>query len=115
MVHRTSKRLATGGAVATAALALAGGAAAADRPHHPDDRATHGVGAIEAERRAVVLRPDDRADRGLPGAPAVLVQPAAGGGFDWVDAGIGASATLGLVLLVAGGSVIRLRHRAQPA
>jgi DNA-binding CsgD family transcriptional regulator len=76
MLHRTLEKLAAGGAIATAALALTGGATAADRPMHPDNRATHGVGAIEAEKRDIVLRPDDRADRGLPGAPAVVVQPA---------------------------------------
>jgi hypothetical protein len=115
MLHRTFKRLAAGGAVATAALVLAGGATAADRPVHPDNRATHGVGAIEAEKRDVVLRPDDRADRRLPGASAVVVQPAMSGGFDWVDAGIGAAATLGVVLLFVGASVMRLRQGAQPA
>ena len=115
MLHPMFKKLAAGGAIATAALALAGGATAADRPMHPDNRATHGVGAIEAEKRDIVLRPDDRADRGLPGTPAVVVQPASSSGFDWVDAGVGAAATLGVVLLIAGASVIRLRQGAQPA
>ena len=115
MLHHTFKRMAAGGAIATAALALAGGATAADRLGHPDDRATHGVGAIEAAKRDVVLRPDDRANRRLPGAPAVAVQPAASGGFDWVYAGIGAASALGVVLLVAGASVVRLRQGAQPA
>ena len=115
MLHRTFKRLSAGGAIATAALALAGGTTAADRPVHPDDRATHGVGSIEAEKRDVVLRPDDRADRRLPVAPAVVVRPAASGGFHWSDAGIGAAATLGIALLVAGASVMRLRHGAQRA
>jgi hypothetical protein len=114
MLHRTFKRAAVGSAIATAALALAGGAAAADGFGHPNDRATHGVGAIEAEKRDIVLRPDDRADRRLPG-PVVVVQPTTSGGFDWADAGIGAAAMLGVVLLVAGASVVRLRHGAQPA
>lgn len=115
MLHRMFEKLAAGGAIATAALALAGGATAADRPVHPDDRATHGVGAIEAEKRDIVLRPDDRADRRLPGAPAVLVQPTASGGFDWVDAGVGALTTLGIVLLVAGAAIVGLRRRPELA
>ena len=70
--------------------------------------------AIEAARPDIVLRPDDRADRRLPNdAPAT--QPTTGEGFDWVDAGIGSAATLGLVLLLAGASVLRLRHGAQTA
>ena len=71
-------------------------------------------GAIAAAQRDVVLRPDDRADRRLPN-DAPVTQPTTGEGFDWVDAGIGAAATLGLVLLVAGASVMRLRHQTQTA
>ncbi len=60
------------------------------------------------------MRPDDRADRRLPNdAPAT--QPTTGKGFDWVDAGIGSAATLGLVLLLASASVLRLRHGAHTA
>ena len=60
------------------------------------------------------LRPDDRADRRVAGE-APLAQPTTAEGFDWADAGIGSAATLGLVLLVAGGSVVVLRHGAQTA
>jgi hypothetical protein len=47
---------------------------------------------------------------GFPQAPAQVVT--ASGGFDWADAGIGAGATLGLVLLVAGlgAALITTRH-----
>ena len=96
------------------AIALTNEWAAAERAARPDDRPTHGPGAIEAARRDVVLRPDDRADRGLPGS-ARLAQPTTGDRFDWVDAGIGSAATLGLVLLVAGASMVRIRHGAQAA
>jgi hypothetical protein len=87
---------------------------AAESEGRPDDRRTHGPGAIEAARRDVVLRPDDRADRRLP-SNAPVAQPTTGEAFDWVDAGLGSAATLGLVFLVAGASVMRLRHGARPA
>ena len=112
MQHRTVTRIAIV-AAALAPLAPAG-AAAADGIVRPDDRATHGPAAIEAAQRDVVLRPDDRADRRLPDQ-APLVLPTAGDGFDWADAGVGSAATLGLVLLVAGGSVMLVRHGAQTA
>lgn len=134
MLDRSSKSIAV---VAVAAFVLAGVAGAATRPDdramrgpgaialtnewaaaesaaRPDDRATHGAGAIAAARREVVLRPDDRADRRLPASPA-LAQPSTGDGFDWLDAGIGSAATLGLVLLVAGASLVRLRQGPQAA
>ncbi len=140
MVHLTVRKLTTGAAVALTALVATGGAAAADAPvrpddrtthgpgaiaqtndrvaarnaERPDDRASHGPGAIVAAQRAVVLRPDDRADRRLPN-DAPVTQPTTGEGFDWVDAGIGSAATLGLVLLVAGASVMRLRQQTQAA
>ena len=140
MLHRTVEKLTTGAAGGLTALVATAGAAGADAVVRPDARATHGLGAIaqtndwvssrnngrpddravhgpgasEAARREIVLRPDDRADRRLPNdAPAT--QPTTGEGFDWVDAGIGSAATLGLVLLLAGASVLRLRHGAQTA
>jgi len=140
MFHATLERLAAGAAVMVTALVVTGGAAAADAIVRPDDRATHGPGAIAqtndwvvaaragrpddrathrpdavaAAQRDVVLRPDDRADRRLPN-DAPLAQPTTGEGFDWVDAGIGSAATLGLLLLVAGASVVRLRDGGHPA
>jgi hypothetical protein len=114
MRNQTLQTLTTGTAAALAALIVAGGASAADAVARPDDRPTHGPGAIANAQRDVVLRPDDRADRRLPNE-APVVQPASASGFDWFDAGIGAAATLGVVLLVAGGSVVILRHGAQTA
>ena len=111
MQNRALERLAAGTAAGLAALVLAGGAGAATRP---DDRETHGPGAIATAQRDVVVRPDDRADRRVAGE-APLAQPTTAEGFDWADAGIGSAATLGLVLLVAGGSVVVLRHGAQTA
>ena len=110
MLHRIVTKLTTGAAVALTALVATTGAMAADAVVRPDDRAAHGPGAIAAAQRDVVLRPDDRAERGLPN-DAPVAQPTTTEGFDWVDAGIGAAATLGLVLLVAGASVMRLRQQ----
>lgn len=138
MRHSKVLRLATGAAVATIACVVAGGgASAATRPDdratrgpgavavtnvwvaaesaaRPDDRPAHGPGAIEAARRGVVLRPDDRADRPGP-STAPVAQPVVENAFDWVDAGIGSAATVGLVLLAAGASVLLLRRGAQTA
>lgn len=133
----TFKRLAVAAAVAATALAAVTGAGAATRPDdrathgagaiaqanallaaetasRPDDRATHGPGSIDTAQRDVVLRPDDRADRRLP-SDAPVTQPTRGERFDWVDAGIGSAATLGIVLLVAAASVLRLRQQTQTA
>ena len=41
----------------------------------------------------------------------VLVPTAAPGGFDWLDAGIGAGGALGLVLLAIGGTMLVLHRR----
>ena len=137
MLDLSVKSIATVMAIAVAALVVAGVADSATRPDdrtmrgpgavaltndwavgesaaRPDDRPAHGPGAIEAAQREVVLRPDDRGDRRLPNS-APLVQPTTGDGFDWVDAGIGSAATLGLILLVAGASLVRLRQGPQAA
>jgi hypothetical protein len=59
-------------------------------------------------------RPDDRGDRRLPGT-APLTRPTTDNGFDPLDAGIGWAATLGLLVLVAGASMLRLRQDARAA
>lgn len=108
------RSIVSAGAVVSMALVLAAGATAADGAARPDDRATHGPGAIAAAQRNDVVRPDDRADRQLPAT--VLVTPTLrGDGFDWKDAGIGALATAGVVLVLAGAAVTGLRRRPQPA
>jgi len=137
MLDQSVKSIATVAAIAVAALVVAGVADAATRPDdrpmrglgaialtnewaaaesaaRPDDRPIHGPGAIEAAQRDVVLRPDDRGDRRLP-TTVPLTQPTTGDGFDWLDAGIGSAATLGLILLVAGASMMRVRQGAQAA
>ncbi len=127
------------------ALALSAGAGMAIGSTRPDDRATHGQGAIVLEQRTDVVRPDDRArhgqgaivlerrsdavrpdDRATHGQGAIEFEQVAradqvpviaeagsasarGTGFDWLDAGIGAAAALGLGLIVAGSVVVRRR------
>lgn len=75
----------------------------------PDDRAFRGVGVLIA----APVRPDDRADRSLP-TIAVEALPTTADGFDWTDASIGAAGAFGLVLLVAGGSLVGLHLRRAP-
>ena len=105
------------------ALALSAGAGIAIGSTRPDDRATHGQGAIVLEQRTDVVRPDDRATHGQGAIEFEQVAPAdrdpviaADGSvsarvdrFDWLDAGIGAAAALGLGLIVAGSVVVRRR------
>ena len=116
----TTCRAATIIALGLAALAVAGPVWAADGVVRPDDRPNHGPGWIASSQDRLV-RPDDRAIHG-PGAIAagldrplpvvsVLRRPAQLDAFDWADAGIGAAATFGAVLLVAGVSILGLRRR----
>ena len=69
MRHRIQGMLASAAAVAVTALWLVAGAGAAGGVPRPDDRATHGPGAIVLEQSGCVARPDDRATHG-PGAIA---------------------------------------------
>jgi hypothetical protein len=105
--------------------------AQADSGVRPDDRAIHGPGAVAAGAPGELVRPDDRADRTIaPAQPAAVrpddradrrlltigveALPTTAEGFDWTDAGIGAAGAFGLVLLVAGASVVGLRLRRAP-
>ena len=58
--------------VLAASFVLAAGAAAAQGSTSPDDRAIHGPGAVVLARTTEVVRPDDRAWRGVGAAPAIL-------------------------------------------
>jgi len=114
-MRRVSCRLVVcAGATILAALMLAAGAVAADGVARPDDRPTHGPGAIAAVGQDTVVRPDDRADRRLP-VTASVARTVRDDGFDWGDAGIGALATTGALLVLVGGAVTGLRRRPQPA
>ncbi len=121
MRHPTQMRLLAAGVAAMVALALVGPASAADPVARPDDRQTRGPGAIALDQLRDVLRPDDRATHGAGGVvaepsslPASYATTEASAGFDWADAGVGALGALGLVLVVAGGSVIAARRRLEP-
>jgi hypothetical protein len=109
-------------------LVLAAGANAAIGSTRPDDRPTHGQGAIVLEQRNDAVRPDDRAIHGqgavqieqvTPAGHVPLIAPSGSEAvrvdrFDWLDAGIGAAAALGLGLIVAG-SALALRRAHAPA
>lgn len=122
--------------VLAAASVLAAGAAAAQGSTRPDDRPTHGPGAVGlvevsttinhpdgraargpgafASNGAEVVRPDDRAWRGVGSAPVIVEteSPASGiDGFDWADAAIGAAGALGIALLLMGSSALVLRRQ----
>jgi hypothetical protein len=131
-----------------ASLALLIGTTAAIAGTHPDNRTTHGPGAITLDQQTGVVRPDDHAthgpgaasiwrsneivrpdDRATHGQGAIVIEPVTArgqvpvirpagpraDGFDWLDAGIGAAAALGLGLIVAGGVVFALRRDHAPA
>jgi hypothetical protein len=93
---------------------------ATSTPVRPDDRAAvRGIGTTAVASTgaaATAVRPDDRAAvRGIgttavaSAAPA-LTADAAGSGFDWVDAGIGAASTLALILIGGGVFLIGTRR-----
>jgi hypothetical protein len=117
--------------LACAFAVVAAASAQADTGIRPDDRTTHGPGAVAAGAPSKPVRPDDRADRAIaPAAQPAAVRPddradrglptiaaealPTTDGFDWTDAGIGAVGALGLVLLVASASLLGLRLRRVP-
>src|SRR5262249_39747445 len=76
---------------------------------HPDDRALHGR---ELVTTPTVIHPDDRARHGIePVAPLATIAVRETGGFDWLDAGIGAAGAAGIVLVAAGSYVLVVRRR----
>jgi hypothetical protein len=87
-------------------------------PLRPDNRpGPFGVGQGVAAQTAPSLRPDNR-----PGPfgigqvePVQIVGP--GDGFDWGDAGLGAGVGIALMLLAAGGRVLRrqMTYEATPS
>ena len=98
----------------------------AAEPLRPDDRAgIRGAGsestdlsdvftrAVARAHAAETLRPDDRAGiRGAGPEVAATAPPAATAskGFRWIDAGVGAAATLALILVLAALAVARSSH-----
>jgi hypothetical protein len=107
---------------ATLGLAVAAVAAPTAAARPPVDlRSPDAVDAANAAQVRQDLRSPDAVDaaagRGTFSAPRVTVvkvtQPsqAGPGGLDWGDAGIGAGATLAIVLLGVGGSLIVVHRR----
>lgn len=74
-------------------------------PDALDRYRANSLSAPDALGRYLRNSPDGRQPQLGPGSVAVA------GGFDWVDAGIGAGLAFGLVLLVAAASVGGLRRR----
>jgi hypothetical protein len=80
----------------------------------PDDRPTHGPGLFATDSSNSIVRPDDRAWRGIGPAPTSVPFESTSvraDGFDWADAGIGAAGAFGLGLLLVGGAVLALRRQ----
>jgi hypothetical protein len=96
----------------------------------PDDRAgprgagispSAAVAIPDVFERAVLrhdastpVRPDDRAGPhgiGSQLADSAPIATTAGSGFEWLDAGLGAAATLALILVIAGVAVARASHQ----
>jgi hypothetical protein len=80
-----------------------------DISHNSASSATQSVQQVARGRR-----PDDRAGTRGAAAPAIVstsAPVAAGSGFDWRDAGVGAGTTLGLILLAGGMVFVGLRRR----
>jgi hypothetical protein len=79
----------------------------------PDDRAvSRGTTFSEpAATKTVVVSPDDRAfARSNPSVARPTVILAAGNGFDWTDAGIGAASGFGVALVILGAGLAFTRR-----
>jgi hypothetical protein len=113
-MRTTTHHITRGIAVAIAlSVALAPAAAAQQDLRMPDTRDA----AAKAEQRQDLRLPDTRdyaEGRGTDTAPIVeFVEVREPSGFDWADAGLGAAAGVGLVLIGAGTAMTtaRLRRR----
>ena len=81
------------------------------------------IGAVAAPTASAAtveqLVPDSRGDSELPATPVRVVEVGADRGFDWGDAGIGASGVLALMAIGAGAAIASghrpgPRHNPQP-
>ena len=83
------------------------------QPVSPDDRAApRGTTFSEPTlSKTVIVRPDDRAfDRSNPSVARPTIILAAGGGFDWTDAGVGAASGFGIALVLLGAGLAFTRR-----
>jgi hypothetical protein len=116
MIRSTTRTLAIL-AVTLSSLVIAGSALGSTRP---DDRAgVRGTGGTAASTQVVVgepglsARPDNRAGvLGVgTGAGESTLTVATVRGFDWADAGIGAGATAGVLLVIGAAAVLAIPRR----
>jgi uncharacterized iron-regulated membrane protein len=113
---RLKSSVITAALVAAALAAPAAHAADLRSPDARDADAHYGLYSNGVPQVQDLRSPDarDAADGIVPSAqsvPVVRVVDTAPGGFSWSDAGIGAAASLGLVLLVAGAFIGVSRRR----
>jgi len=112
--HRLTRSTATG--LAVVALAVPTAAAQSQDLRSPDARDAAGAAQVQQDLRSPDSR-DAAEGRGTFSAPDVTVvklqqpSPAAAGGVDWGDAGIGAGALLALILLGLGSTLAVLHRR----
>ena len=111
MIVRSAHRCRLTLAVAAVVVACGGAASAQALGVRPDDRTgIRGAGMTSTDTRdAPAPRPDDNA--GIRGVGTPRQAPSSGGGFHWIDAGLGAAGTLGVVLLASGTALIVLQRR----
>ena len=95
--------------IVAAALLLGSAGPAAARPGSPSDRIDAATMRGLALQQRRVAR-DVAAQGSLAPVEIVRVTRVAGGGFDWVDAGIGAGLAAALRLSAAGASTLRRQH-----
>jgi hypothetical protein len=110
--HHTLKRLSRGIAVAALLAALVAPAALATRSSGSGDQdGWYKLAVSGGSVRQNVGASQDRfvTDTLAPGGGIVAVSPAAQG-FNWTDAGIGAGGTVGLIVILLGGTRL-LSHR----
>jgi hypothetical protein len=86
-----------------------------NQPQHisPDDRAVpRGTTfSTPATTKTVIVSPDDRAfARSNPSVARPTLILAAGSGFDWTDAGVGAASGFGIALVLLGAALVFTRR-----
>jgi hypothetical protein len=118
--HNTLKRLSGGIAVAAVLAALVAPAALAKQDPWFYNVVAHSVAGSNATFTTDTLAPGGGSaqshgyrfvtDTLAPGGGVVAVSPGVQG-FDWTDAGIGAGGTVGLVLILLGGTRLMSQRR----
>jgi len=84
-----------------------------NQPQHisPDDRAVLRGTTFSTPATTVIVSPDDRAfARSNPSVARPTLILAAGSGFDWTDAGVGAASGFGIALVLLGAALVFTRR-----